>query len=716
MIKRRIFLLIVPVFSVFFTFSQISYPETKKVDHTDDYHGKVVADPFRWLEDDTSAETKKWVVAQNEVTDGYFSKIPYREQLKKRLEEVYNYPKYTAPFRKGAYFYFYKNNGLQNQSVLFRQKGLNGKAELVMDINKISPDGTTRLTSFSLSKDGKYAVWAISKGGSDWQTYYVRDMQTGKDMADSLLWVKVSGIGWQGNGFYYSRYPAPEKGKELSSKNENHQVWFHKIGNTQEQDELIYEDKSNPQRFNIVYTSEDERFIFLTQSDRGKGLDGNALFYRDTKTGDKAFKPVVGEIGKYSYSIVDNDAGTFLMQTNDGAANQKVVAVDPIKPARENWQVIIPEKPEPLQSTSSSGGKLYARYLKDVTSRVYEYDYKGKLLKEVTLPALGSVGGFGGDRDDTFTFYTFTSFIFPPTIYRYDIATGKSTIFRKPEVTFNPEDYETKQVFYPSKDGTKIPMFIIYKKGLKLNSENPTLLYGYGGFNISLLPGFSATLIPWLEQGGVYAQANLRGGAEYGEKWHQAGMRFNKQNVFDDFIAAGEYLINNKYTSQQRLAIRGGSNGGLLVGAVLNQRPDLFKVAIPQVGVMDMLRFHKFTIGWNWIADYGSSDSAADFKNLYAYSPLHNIKDGIKYPATLITTADHDDRVVPAHSFKYAATLQEKQKGEAPVLIRIDTNSGHGSSNTAKAIELTADIYSFIFYNMGITPSLTTTGEKKKGF
>ncbi len=696
--------------------SKIIYPITKKTDSVDDYHGTKVADPYRWLENDTSAETKAWEKQENEVTFSYLSEIPYREQMKKRIQEVYNYPKYSAPFSKGEYFYFYKNDGLQNQSVLYRQHGLDGKPEVIIDPNKLSPDGTTRLVAFGLSKDGKYAVYGLSKGGSDWETYLVRDMATGKDLADTLNWVKVSGIAWQGNGFYYSRYPTPEKGKELSSKNENHQVYFHTINTSQEKDELVYEDPANPQRFNFLGTSEDERYSFLISSDRGKGLEGNALFYRDNLSGDKTFKPLVKEIGQYTYNIIDNIGNKFLVQTNDNAKNSKVILIDPANIDKSNWKTIIPEKQEPLQGAGTAGGKLFTSYLKDVTTRVYIHDLTGKLEKQIKLPGIGTATGFGGEKIDKFVFYTFTSFTFPPTIYKYNIATGASTVFRKPEVSFVPEDYETKQVFYPSKDSTKIPMFIVYKKGVKLDGNNPTLLYAYGGFNISMLPAFSATLIPFLEQGGVYALANLRGGAEYGEKWHEAGMRFKKQNVFDDFIAAGEYLISKKYTSTSKLAIRGGSNGGLLIGAVINQRPDLFKVAIAQVGVMDMLRFHKFTIGWNWTPEYGNSDSSKDFANLYKYSPLHNIKEGLNYPATLITTADHDDRVVPAHSFKYAATMQEKYKGSNPLLIRIDTNSGHGSSNTAKAIETTADIYSFIFYNMGVTPKFPTLLGEKKAF
>ena len=689
--------------------AQLQYPVTKKVDTVDTYFGTKVADPYRWLEDDKSEVTKKWVVAQNAVTHSYLDKIPYRKNFQNALEKVYNYPKYSAPFRNGEWYYFYKNDGLQNQSVLYRQKGLDGNVQLVIDPNKLSTDGTTRLQLFSLSKDGNYAVIGLSKGGSDWESFYVRDMQTGKDLADELNWVKISGAAWKGNGFYYSRYPSPEKGASgLSAKNENHQVYFHTVNTLQTEDKLVYENTANPQRFNTTATSEDERFLYLYISDRGKGLDGNAVYFKDLNgPADTIFKPIVKEITNHTYNVVENTADQFLLQTNEGAPNSRIIAVNIINPELDKAVTIVGEKKEPLLGANTAGGKLFIDYLKDVTSRTYVYDFTGKLLGEVKFPGLGTGGGLGGNNDDKFVFYVFTSFTVPPTIYKYDIAAGTSSVFRTPEVSFNPADYETKQVFYTSKDGTKIPMFIINKKGIKLDGNNVTLLYGYGGFNINLEATFGATLLPFLNAGGVYAQANLRGGGEYGEKWHNAGMLLNKQNVFDDFIAAGEYLIAQKYTSNKKLAIRGGSNGGLLVGAVCNQRPDLFKVAIAQVGVMDMLRFHKFTIGWNWIADYGSSEkNAADFKNLYAFSPLHNIKEGVNYPAVLVTTADHDDRVVPAHSFKYIAPLQQKYKGTNPVLIRIDTNSGHGASNTKKNIETLADIYSFIFYNMGVTPKL----------
>ncbi|MBK8788564.1 MAG: S9 family peptidase [Chitinophagaceae bacterium] len=686
--------------------AQLTYPTTKKTEQTDTYFGTKVSDPYRWLEDDKSEETRAWVTEENKVTFGYLDKIPYRKNFQESIEKVFNYPKYSAPFRNGDWFYFYKNNGLQNQSVLYRQKGLDGKVEEVIDPNKLSKEGTTRMTVFNLCKDGAYAIVGLSEGGSDWQTFYVRDMATGKNLEDKIEWVKVSGAAWEAHGFYYSRYPAPVEGASaLSVKNENHQVWYHKVGTAQSADKLIYEDKNNPLRFHTASTSEDEKFLFLTLSDRSKGLDGNAIYAMDLTAKERKFYPVVPDITNDDYGIIENTADHFLIQTNAAAPNSKVIAVDIKNPDLKKAITIIAETKEPLQSAGTGGGKLFVSYLKDVTTRTYVYDLAGKQLGEVKYPALGNGSGMGGDRDDKFLFYVFTSFTFPPTIYKYEVATGKSSEFRKPEVAFNPDDYETKQVFYTSKDGTKIPMFIISKKGIKKDGNNVTLLYAYGGFNINLNPGFSATLLPFLNAGGVYAQANLRGGGEYGEAWHKAGMLLNKQNVFDDFIAAGEYLIKEKYTTSARLAIRGGSNGGLLVGAVMNQRPDLFRVAIPQVGVMDMLRFHKFTIGFNWIADYGSSEmNEQHFKNLFAFSPLHNISAAANYPSTMVTTADHDDRVVPAHSFKYIAELQAKYKGKNPVLIRIDTNSGHGASNTKKNIETTADIYSFIFYEMGVTP------------
>jgi prolyl oligopeptidase len=688
---------------------KLQYPQTRKVDHVDTYHGTQVADPYRWLEDDNSAETAAWVEAQNKVTFGYLNQIPYRAKLKARLEQLFNYPKISAPSRKGELYLFSKNDGLQNQSVLYVQKGLNGTPEVLIDPNKWSEDGTVRLGTFALSKDAKYAVVGISKSGSDWQEYQVMEVATKKMLPEVIKWVKVSGASWAGNGFFYSRYPAPEKGRELSTKNENHQVWFHKVGTTQEADALIYEDKANPQRFHGVRTTEDERFALLTISDRGKGKKGNSLFFRDLSKGEKKFTPLVGEITDDSFGVLDNVGDKFLVETNKNAPNGKVALYDP---AKQTWSDVLPEKAEPLQSAGTAGGKLFATYLKDVTTRAYVYSLAGKLENEITLPGPGSAGGFGGNNDDKFVFYSFTSLNYPPTIFRYDIATKKSSLFRSVDIPgYKTAEFETKQVFFNSKDGTRVPMFLVYKKGLKLDGTNPALMYGYGGFNIIQSPGFSALRIALLENGFVYASVNMRGGGEYGERWHEAGTKLKKQNVFDDFIAAAEWLIANKYTSSKKLAMQGGSNGGLLVGAVLNQRPDLFGAALPAVGVMDMLRFHKFTIGWNWIADYGSSDNAAEFKALYAYSPLHNLRE-VKYPATLVTTADHDDRVVPAHSFKYAATLQERQRGDAPVLIRIETKSGHGASNTAKQIESTADQYAFVMHHLGVMPKLDNVAQK----
>jgi len=689
----------------------LDYPQTRKVDHVDTYHGVQVPDPYRWLEDDNSPDTAKWVQAQNAVTFGYLEKIPYRKALFDRLYSVNNYPKYTAPSRKGPYYFFSMNTGTQNQNVLHVQKGLDGAPEVLLDPNTWSDDATVRLAAFAPSKDAKYAAYAVSRSGSDWQEYKVLDLATKKPLPDTLEWIKVSSPAWAGEGFYYSRYPAPAKGHELSSANENHQVFYHRVGTPQSQDALVFEDAANPQRFHTVETTDDERFVILSVSDRGRGKKGNAIHVLDRSKGQKQFTPVIGTIGDDSFSVIDNVGDKLLVLTDRGAPNGKILLIDPAQPQEANWIVAVPEKPEPLQGASTGGGKLFTTYLKDVTTVAYVHDVTGKAEGEIRLPGPGAAGGFGGNPDDPFVFYTFTSFSVPPTIYRYDIASKASTVFRAPAIKgFDAANYETKQVFYTSKDGTRVPMFLVHRKGLKLDGNNPALLYGYGGFNITQAPSFSPLRLALLEQGFVYASVNLRGGGEYGEKWHEAGTKLRKQNVFDDAIAAAEWLIANKYTSPAKLAVQGGSNGGLLVGAVTNQRPELFRVAIPQVGVMDMLRFHKFTIGWNWIADYGSSDDPGEFKALHAYSPLHNIKAGVKYPATLVTTADHDDRVVPAHSFKYAATLQEKASRENPVLIRIETKSGHGSSNLTKQLEAVADIYAFILHNMGITPKLPAGG------
>jgi len=684
---------------------KLQYPSTKRVEHVDNYFGVRVADPYRWLEDENAPETRQWIEAQNKITFGFLERIPFRQSVKTRLEKLYNYPRFGAPFRNGENFFFTKNDGLQNQSVYYIQKSLEGTPAVLIDPNKFSADGTNQLGAFALSKDGKYLTYGISQGGSDWRELRVMEVASKNPLPDVVNWVKVSGIAWQKNGFYYSRYDAPKQGKELTSSNDDHKVFYHHVGTTQSQDELVFEDKANPQRFHTVDTTEDERFAVLYISDRGKGKKGNALFFRDATRPEKNWNPLIAEIGDDEYNVVDNVGDKFLIHTNRNAQNWKVVLIDPKDPSEKNWKPVLPEKPEPLENVGTAGGKLFATYLKDVTTRAYVYDLAGKLENEIALPGLGTTGSFSGKHDDKFIFYTFTSFNVPTSIYRYDIATQKSTLYRTPEIPdFKATDYETKQVFFNSKDGTRVPMFLVYKKGLKLDGNNPTVLYGYGGFNAATVPSFSSLRLALLEQGVIYASANIRGGSEYGEKWHEAGTKLKKQNVFDDFIAAAEYLINNKYTSSAKLALQGASNGGLLVGAVANQRPDLVKVVIQQAGVMDMLRFQKFTIGWNWIADYGSSDNEAEFKALRAYSPIHNLRDGVKYPATLTTTADKDDRVVPAHSFKYAAALQHAHAGDNPVLIRIDTNSGHGASSTTKSIEQNADIYSFIFANLGVTP------------
>jgi len=683
------------------------YPLTKTVDQVDDYHGTKVADPYRWLEDDNAADVAEWVKAENAVTFKYFDQISFRDALKARLKALYNYPKYGSPFRRADLYFFSKNDGLQNQSVLYVQKGLDGAPEVLIDPNTFSADGTTTLSAFSVSKDGKYAVYGKSVGGSDWSEYHVMDIATKQTLPNVISWVKVSGASWAGDGFFYSRYPEPAKGKELTTKNENHQVYFHKVGTAQKEDQLVFEDASHPERFHIVDTTEDERYAILSVSDRGSGKKGNAVFYRDLTKNVRTFTPLIADITDDSYYVIDNVGKAFLVQTDHGAPNGRVIRIDIEHPEEKNWVNVLPERAEPLQGSSTAGGRLFATYLKDVATAAYVCDLDGKDEHQVELPGLGTAGGFGGLRDDTFVFYTFTSFNYPPTIFKYDIAGRSSVEFRRAQVPgLQAADYEVKQVFATSKDGTKIPMFLTYKKGLQLDGRDPTLLYGYGGFGISLGPTFSALRVALLENGFVYAQANLRGGGEYGEKWHEAGMKLNKQNVFDDFIACAEWLKANKYTSTDKLALQGGSNGGLLVGAVINQRPDLAKAVVVQAGVMDMLRFQKWTIGWNWIADYGSSDNPEEFKALYAYSPVHNVKKGTNYPAVLITTADHDDRVVPAHSFKYAAAMQAAQAGAAPILIRIETNSAHGASSTDKALDITTDVDAFIFTNLGVTPKM----------
>ena len=680
----------------------ITYPTTPKIAHTDSYFGTEVADPYRWLEDDNSPDTKAWVARQNELTFGWLAGVPFRAEVLARIRSVSNYAKYSAPFRKNGKVYFYKNDGLQNQSVLYVQEGLGGTPEVLIDPNMFSKDGTIRLESFRLSRDGRYAAVAKTAiSGTDWRDVQVMDMATRQMLPEVLHWIKFSGTEWRGDGFYYSRFPEPAKGAELSAALVGMSVWFHKVGTPQSADTLVYEDKAHPAYFVEVATTEDEHFASLIVNDPAKR--GNALFVRDETRAEKAFSPVVPEVSEDSFAPIGNDGDRLLIRSNRSAPNHRLVSFDA---ATREWATVLPEQPQLLESATLAGGRLFATYLKDVSSRVQVHTLAGKLLNSVTLPAPGTASGFDGEAGDTDVFYRFDAMNLPPTLFRYDIASGRSGVFRAPEVPgYDPTRYESRQVFFKSRDGTRVPMFIVHKKGLKLDGRNPTILYGYGGFNVTLNPYFSPTRVVWLEQGGVFAMANLRGGGEYGESWHEAGMRLNKQNVFDDCIAAAEYLIREKITSSDRLALQGGSNGGLLVGAVVNQRPDLFKVVLPQVGVMDMLRYQKFSVGSAWVSDYGSSDDPVQFKYLLGYSPLHNLKAGVSYPATMVTTGDHDDRVVPAHSFKYAATLQERSAGNAPHLIRIETNSGHGSSNLSKALEETADSYTFIWANMGITPS-----------
>ncbi|BDD06229.1 prolyl oligopeptidase family serine peptidase [Aureibacter tunicatorum] len=679
---------------------EVKYPVTSKVDSVDVYHGVEVKDPYRWLEDDRSTETEAWVKEENKVTEGYLSKIPFRDQVKKRLTEIWNYPKFSSPFKGGDKYYYFKNDGLQNQSVLYQQSSLEGEPSVFLDPNKLSSDGTIALMNISFSKDGKLAAYAVAKSGSDWNDIYIMDAESKQLLPDSINWAKFTGIAWQGEGFYYSRYDKPE-GSAYSSKNEFHKVYYHKIGDPQDKDELIYEDADHPLRNFYASTTEDEEFLIVTASE---GTSGNALFIKPRMTGE--FVSVVDNF-KNDHNVVGNlNEEEILMITNLDAPNNKLVRVNLKKPEESNWVEVIPNTDELLSSVTMAGGKLIVKYISDAKSKVQQFDYDGTKVADVQLPDLGTASGFYGKKDDNEVFYKFTSFTFPSNIYKYDIKENTSSLFRASEVDFDASKYETKQVFYESKDGTKVPMFIVHKKGLKLDGTNPTYLYAYGGFDISLLPRFSAATIVWLENGGIYAQPNIRGGGEYGQAWHEAGMKHNKQNVFDDFIAAGEYLIDQKYTSSERLAIAGGSNGGLLVGACMTQRPELFKVAFPAVGVLDMLRYHKFTIGWAWAVEYGSSDEEEHFQNLFKYSPLHNIKN-TSYPATMVITADHDDRVVPAHSFKFAATLQEKNQGSNPVLIRIETKAGHGAGKpTSKIIEEKADVYSFAWYNMMFEPKL----------
>ncbi|WP_161889404.1 prolyl oligopeptidase family serine peptidase [Pontibacter russatus] len=679
----------------------LDYPNTKKVDQIDNYFGTQVADPYRWLETHNE-EVEEWIEAQNEVTQEYLSSIDFRDEIKARLTEIWDYPKYGAPFKENGKYYFSKNDGLQNQSVIYVQETLDAEPRVFFDPNKLSADGTVALTAFDFSQDGRYVAYGTSSGGSDWNTYHIMEAATGKKLDDQLEWVKFSGPSWYKDGFFYSRYDVPTEGNKLANKNEFHKVYYHKVGTPQSQDQLIYEDKQHPLRNFYGQTTDDERFLVLNVSEGASGA--NALYYKDLQDPKSTIKPIVDNF-ESEYNVVDNIGDKLLVMTNKNAPRYRLVLIDPKKPQEANWKTVVPENENVITGVSMVGGRIIVTYMKDATSQVVVFDNTGKKMNSVELPGLGTVSGFNGEKEDTEVFFTFTSFTHPPTIYRYDVPNNKVTLFRKTEVNVDTDAYETKQVFYTSKDGTKVPMFIVHKKGLELNGQNPTYLYAYGGFNISLTPSFSIANMLWLENGGVYAMPNLRGGGEYGEEWHNAGMTPNKQNVFDDFIAAAEYLIDQKYTSSEKLAVAGGSNGGLLVGAFMTQRPELAKVAIPAVGVMDMLRFHKFTIGWAWVPEYGSSDNEEQFRNLYAFSPLHNIKEGVAYPATLVKTADHDDRVVPAHSFKFISELQAKGAPVNPYLIRIDVRAGHGAGKpTSLVIQEYADTYAFIYQNMGVNP------------
>lgn len=677
----------------------INYPKAPKDSTVDTYFGVKIPDPFRPLEADRSKETAEWVAAENKVTNEYLAKIPFRAKLLQRLKEVADYEKVSAPFENNGKWYVFKNNGLQNQSVLYQMNELGGTLHEFLDPNKLSTDGTVALQDISFSKDGKHMAYVISRSGSDWQEIYVKDVATGKLLSDHIEWAKFGGAKWCGNGFYYSAYDAPEKGKEYSSKNEIHKIYYHKIGTPQSQDVLFYQNPTQPLRFYSVSLNKEETIMFLYESGAGSGMN---LYVRDLRVPNSQFIQMTSNMD-LQYNPIGTVGDNIYLLTNDGAPKGRIIVANVHKPGFKDWKELVGETKNVLENAQFAADKLVLSYSKDASTHLYVYSLDGKELNEIKLPTVGRAS-FSGERGQKECFYSFASFTVPGAIYQYDMAQNKSSVYTEPKVKFSLNQYTTEQVFFNSKDGTRVPMFLTYRKGLKRNGKNPVLIYGYGGFNVSLSPNFSSMRIPFLENGGVYVQVNLRGGSEYGEEWHVAGTKMQKQNVFDDFISAAEWLVSNHFTSKEHIAIMGGSNGGLLVGACMTQRPDLFKVCIPQVGVMDMLRYHKFTIGWNWAPDYGTSeDSKAMFDYLRAYSPLHNLKKGVSYPATLVTTADHDDRVVPAHSFKFAATLQECQGGTAPVLIRIDSKAGHGSGKPlAKQLEEQADIYSFIMWNLGM--------------
>jgi len=678
---------------------KVTYPVSKTVDHTDTYFDSIVADPYRWLEDDRSAETGEWVKSQNEVSFDYLNKIPFRRAIRERLAKLWDYEKYSAPFKEGDYTYFYKNDGLQNQYVLYRQKG-EGTPEVFLNPNDFSSDGTTSLAGIDFSLDGSKSAYQVSEGGSDWRKVIVLDAMSKKIMEDTLTDVKFSGLSWKGSeGFYYSSYEKPKEGSALSGKTQYHKLFYHKLGTPQSADQLVFGGEKTPRRYIGGFVTEDQQYLVITAA---VSTSGNELYIKSLKEKNAPIVQVVDNFEK-EHQVVLSEGEWLYIYTTLKAPNGRLVKVKAASPSPENWVDVIAERKEPL-SISTGGGYFFASYLKDAVSLVEQVDVTGKVVRTISLPGKGTASGFSGKWKEPILYFTFTSYIQPSTIYALDVKSGKSTIYKESKVDFNPADFESKQIFYTSKDGTKVPLIITYKKGLTLNGKNPTLLYGYGGFNISLTPGFSTSNIVWMENGGIYAVANLRGGGEYGEEWHLQGTKMRKQNVFDDFISAAEYLIKEKYTAKEYLAISGGSNGGLLVGAAMTQRPDLFKVALPAVGVLDMLRYHQFTAGAGWAFDYGTAqDSPEMFQYLKGYSPYHNLREGVSYPATLVTTADHDDRVVPAHSFKFAAQLQKSHVGESPVLIRIETNAGHGAGKpTAKIIDEQADKWAFTFYNMNV--------------
>ncbi|GAA6616039.1 prolyl oligopeptidase family serine peptidase [Scytonema sp. NUACC26] len=678
------------------------YPTTTKSNQVDDYHGTLVADPYRWLENPDSEETQAWIEAQNQVTFSYLQQIPVREAIKQRLTKLWDYEKYSIPFKEGDRYFYFKNDGLQNQSVLYTLKTLEDQPKVLLDPNKLSEDGTVALSGIAISEDGQLLAYGLSFAGSDWQEWKIKNIETGEDLEDQLKWIKFSGASWthDGKGFFYSRYDEPNEKTKLEEVNYYQKLFYHQLGKPQSEDNLIYERRDRKEwGFNGDVT-EDGRYLIISVWEGTNPK--NLVFYKDLANPNSEVVELIHEF-EASFGIIDNEDNIFYLQTDLDAPRRRAIAIDINNPQRDNWQEIIPQSEETLQSISTINNQFIANYLKDARTQVKIFEMTGSFVREVELPGIGSAGGFGGKRNDTETFYSFTSFTAPGTIYRYDMVSGRSQVFREPKVDFNPNEYETKQVFYNSKDGTRVPMFITHKKGIQLDGNNPTYLYGYGGFSIPLTPSFSVSSLIWMEMGGVYAIPNLRGGGEYGEDWHQAGMKQNKQNVFDDFICAAEWLIAEGYTKSAKLAIGGGSNGGLLVGACITQRPDLFGAALPAVGVLDMLRFHKFTIGWAWIPEYGSPENPEEFQVLYAYSPLHQLKAGTVYPATMIITAESDDRVVPAHSFKFAAALQAAHSGNSPVLIRVETKAGHGAGKpTTKRIEEATDAWAFLIRTLDV--------------